>query len=281
MTYVKRGPNEPVPYDSDLTVGIVGTGEIGGAMVERMRDVSVPVVAFARRPEARDHLASIGVDLVDSLADLGSRCDIVIVCVFTDAQVSEVALDGLLASMRPGSVLVSHTTGSPSTYERLAAAAPNGVHIVDAPVSGAPSAARAGNITLLVGGDDDAVARITPVLDTYASPVIHAGPLGRGQQVKLINNLLFAANVQVAVAAAHLGEGFGFEPAPLATILGVCSGASFATGLISAMGSLDTLVSGLGPFLGKDIAVVEAVSAELGLDLGILGDVVRNGPFGR
>lgn len=281
MTHTKRGPNEPVPYDGGLTVGIVGTGEIGGAMAERMRDVGVPLLAFARRAEARAHLESIGIDLVDSLGELGARCDIVIVCVFTDAQVSEVALDGLLASMRPGSVLVSHTTGSPSTYERLAAAAPEGVHIVDAPVSGAPSAARAGNITLLVGGDDETVARITPVLDTYASPVIHAGRLGQGQQVKLINNLLFAANVQLAVAACQLGEGFGFDPASLASILGVCSGASYATGLVSAMGSLETLVSGLGPFLGKDIAVVEAVSAELGLDLAILGDVVRNGPFGH
>ena len=281
MTLTKRGPNEPVPYESDLVVGIVGTGEIGGAMAERMRDLGVPLIAFARRPEARAHLASIGVDIVDSLGDLGARCDVVIVCVFTDAQVSEVALDGLLSAMRPGSVLVSHTTGSPSTYERLAAAAPAGVHIVDAPVSGAPSAARAGNITLLVGGDDAAVAKITPVLRTYASPVIHAGALGRGQQVKLVNNLLFAANVQLAVAAARFGEGFGFEPAELASILGVCSGASYATGLVSAMGSLETLVTGLGPFLDKDIAVVEAVSAELGLDLGILGDVVRNGRSGH
>ena len=270
------------PRRDDLpAVGIVGTGEIGGAMVERMRELGIPVTAYARRSEVKTRLSELGVTVVDGLEEVAQRGDVVLAVLFTDEQLVEVAGGdgGLLAAMRPGSVLVSHTTGSPSTLDRLSSGAPAGVGIVDAPVSGSPASARAGHITLLVGGEQQHVDYVRPVLGSYGSPVIHVGGPGRGMWVKLLNNLLFAGNVQLAVTICRLGEGLGFDAAGLANVMAQCSGASFATGLIGMHPSLDEFVRSLGPFLGKDIAVAERVVDELGLDLGVVGSVLAEGPF--
>ena len=96
------------------------------------------------------------------------------------------------AAMAPGAVLVIHTTGSPRTAETIAA---RGIDVVDAPVSGGPHDIAAGHVTLFVGGDDDAVARVKPVLSAYGDPILHVGRTGAGQLVKLVNNTLFAAQI--------------------------------------------------------------------------------------
>ena len=128
------------------------------------------------------------------------------VCVFTDDQVREVAPD-LIAAMPRGSVLVLHTTGSPRTAESLAAdAAAHGVDVVDAPVSGGPHDIAAGRVTLWVGGTDEALERARPALSAYGDPVLHVGPIGSGQKVKLVNNTLFAAQIGLVAEAARLGE---------------------------------------------------------------------------
>ena len=155
---------------------------------------------------------------VTQLADVGDRADVVIVCVFTDEQVREVCLEGdLLAGMAPGAVLLIHTTGSPRTAESIAAA--RGIDVLDAPVSGGPHDIAAGQLTLFVGGDDDALARVKPVLRAYADPVLHVGRTGAGQLVKLVNNTLFAAQIGLVAEGVRLGSRLGIsEPALLAAL---------------------------------------------------------------
>jgi NAD binding domain of 6-phosphogluconate dehydrogenase len=89
---------------------------------------------------------------------------------------------------------VVHTTGSPRTVETIAVrAAPHDIDVVDSPVSGGPHNAAARALTAFVGGAEEAVARVRPVLSCYRDPVLHVGPLGDGPKVKLVNNALFAA----------------------------------------------------------------------------------------
>ncbi len=108
--------------------------------------------------------------------------------------------------MPSGSALVLHTTGSPRTVEAVAErAASHDVNVVDAPVSGGPHNAAAGELTLFVGGADDAVAHVRPVLSCYGDPILHVGPLGAGQKVKLVNNALFAAQIGLLANAVELG----------------------------------------------------------------------------
>ncbi len=102
--------------------------------------------------------------------------------------------------MAPGSVVVVKTTGSPRTVEAIARPGRRtpGVGVVDAPGSGGPAQVADGTLTVFVGGDDADVERCRPVFDAYASHVVHFGALGAGQTVKLLNNLLFGAHVELA-----------------------------------------------------------------------------------
>jgi len=122
---------------------------------------------------------------------------------------------GLADAMEPGSVIVVHTTGSPRTVEAIDARVRSGrVDVVDAPGSGGPARVADGTLTPLLGGADAPVARCLPLFAAYAAQVVHFGSLGAGQHVKLLNNLLFGANLELAIEAARLSEAFGIDRLP-------------------------------------------------------------------
>jgi 3-hydroxyisobutyrate dehydrogenase-like beta-hydroxyacid dehydrogenase len=99
---------------------------------------------------------------------------------------------------------VLHTTGSPRTAQAIAArATPRGIGVVDCPVSGGPHDIAAGHVTLLAGGDGADIDRVRPVLAAYGDPMLHVGPLGAGQGVKLVNNAVFAANIGLLAEAVR------------------------------------------------------------------------------
>lgn len=257
-------------------VGIVGTGEMGRPVIDRLLAAGFTVTAYARRADVRDELAASGVGLADSPAALGATCDVVLVYVFADEQVRTVALDdGLLAAMRPGSVLVVHTTGSPATARALAAAAPRGVGVLDAAGSGGPADVAAGRLNLFVGGDAAHLERCRPVFEAYSSAITHFGPVGAGQTVKLLNNLLFGSHIQLALDACRIAADAGIDGAHLARVLHTCSGQSYSLDLVATMGSADALLDAAGRFVHKDVVVARAVAAEIGASLGTFGPVTE------
>lgn len=258
-----------------LRVGIIGTGEMGRPVVTRLQGAGFDVAAFARREETRAELAAAGVTVVDSPAELGRDRDAVLVYVYTDPQVREVALDdGLLDAMAPGSVLIVPTTSSPQTMEALAGAgAAKGVHIVDAPGSGGPPKIAEGILPLFVGGSDEAVERARPVLESYSHRVNHVGPLGSGQKVKLLNNLLFGSHVELAAEAARLAEAMGLDAVDVAQALDGCSGHSNAVSMLASSGSAAGMINGAGRFIHKDVLVAKELAADLGADLGSFSEV--------
>ncbi|MDT5127914.1 MAG: hypothetical protein QOH54_3558, partial [Mycobacterium sp.] len=211
-----------------MTVGFLGAGQLGEPMVERLLGAGHNVLVHARRAEARGRLEAKGAVLAASVADLAAGSDILISCLFSDAQLCETGLgpDGFIANAKPGSIFVSHTTGNLSTLEALQAGSETASSILDAPVSGTADDIAAGTLTVLLGGAGDAVAAVTPVLAAYADPVVPTGPLGSALAIKLINNLLFAANAQLLASATQLGEQLGVEPDVLLSALQVCSAGS-------------------------------------------------------
>jgi len=148
--------------------------------------------------------------------------------------------------------------------------------VVDAPGSGGPLQAAAGTLTLFAGGTADHVQRCRPVFAAYASTAVHFGPLGAGQKVKLLNNLLFGAHLQLALEATRVAEAFGIDVALMARTLGDCSGGSYAVDLVAAMGSAEALVRAAAPFVRKDVQVARQVAAELGAPLGHFDAVTRS-----
>jgi 3-hydroxyisobutyrate dehydrogenase-like beta-hydroxyacid dehydrogenase len=195
-----------------------------GRLVAAGHDVNV----LGRSDEKRSAIAELGAEPVDEIAAVGAAADVVLICVFTDEQVREICLtDSLTAAMPSGSTLALHTTGSPHTVETIAErAARHDVGVVDAPVSGGPHNAAAGELTLFVGGADDTVAHVRPVLSCYGDPILHVGPLGAGQKVKLINNALFAAHIGLLANSVELAARLGVEESALLTALPHGSAAS-------------------------------------------------------
>jgi 3-hydroxyisobutyrate dehydrogenase-like beta-hydroxyacid dehydrogenase len=263
------------------TVGFLGAGQLGEPMVERLLGAGHDVVVHARREEARRRLAAKGAAMADSVADLARVSDVLISCLFSDAQLRESGFGpaGFIANAKPGAVFVSHTTGTLSTLEALRDSSPSAPVILDAPVSGTADDIAAGTLTVLIGGPSDAVAAVTPILAAYADPVLATGALGSALALKLINNVLFAANAQLLAAATQLGEQLGVEPTVLLSTLQVCSASSHAAAHAHRIGGMDRFAELAGPFLRKDIAACREAAAEAGVELGLLGTAVREGPL--
>lgn len=250
-----------------MNIGMAGLGEMGMPMLERLRAAGHDVSFRARRPEADRHAESLGARAAVDFAD----CDAVIVCVYSDDQVRE-AGPGIIAGMRPGSTLVNHTTGSPGTATFLAeTAAARGVRVLDAALSGGPADIRAGQLTLLVGGDEAALADVRPALASYADPILHVGDLGDGQRVKLVNNALFAAQVGLVAEAERVATGLGINGSKALEAIQHCSADSRVLRTVLTLGSAARMQELAGKFIRKDVAVVEQVARELGVELGRLG----------
>jgi len=250
-------------------------------MVDRLLGAGRDVVAYARREEIRRRLEAKGAATADSVADLARGSDVLISCLFSDAQLREAGFgaDGFITNAKPGAVFVSHTTGTLSTLEALRDSSPLAPVILDAPVSGTADDIAAGTLTVLIGGPSDAVTAVTPILAAYADPVVATGALGSALALKLINNLLFAANAQLLGAATQLGGKLGVEPSVLLSTLQVCSARSHAAEQAQRVGGLDRFEELAGPFLRKDIAACREAVAEAGVELGLLGKAVREGPL--
>lgn len=259
------------PVGADVVVAMVGLGEMGMPMLTRLRAAGHEVHVSARRPEVIEAARALGAVAEPTVAAAATAADVAIVCVYSDDQVREVALgpDGFVEHLRPGAVLCNHTTGRPSTGRALlAAAGARGVDVLDCALSGGPADILAGNLTLLIGGDPTVIERVTPVLASYSSPILHVGEVGDGQKVKLLNNALFGAHVALAVQIERTAQELGLEPALVLPAIHECSGDSYALGAALGLGSASRLVELAGRFVRKDVAVCVEVAEELGADLG-------------
>jgi 3-hydroxyisobutyrate dehydrogenase-like beta-hydroxyacid dehydrogenase len=133
-----------------LRVGFVGAGRMGFPMVERLAAAGHDLVVYARRPEAAANLDRLGVRRTSELTEAAAAADVLLVCVFSDAQLTEVA-GPLAAALPDGAVFASHVTGRASVLRSLADRCP-AIQVVDAPVSGGPGEISAGCLTVLLGG---------------------------------------------------------------------------------------------------------------------------------
>jgi 3-hydroxyisobutyrate dehydrogenase-like beta-hydroxyacid dehydrogenase len=270
------------PAATAQTVGFIGAGQLGEPTVERLLDANQHVVLFARRPEVADRLSDRGADIAPSVHAVAALSDLLVLFLFSDEQLRAVALGdaGAIGAMRSGTVLLVHTTASVATMEALAAAAAGrGIQVVDAPVSGTAEDIRAGRLTVLLGGADDAVARSAELVRAYADPVLPVGPFGSAMKVKLVNNILFAATVQLAADAARLSGQLGVDPMQAFGALLSCSSASKAMLHMKAAGDVEAFGRQVAHYLRKDVAACADAAAQLSVDLGLLGDIARDGPL--
>jgi 3-hydroxyisobutyrate dehydrogenase-like beta-hydroxyacid dehydrogenase len=246
-----------------MRVGFIGLGDMGGAMAQRIIDAGFTTVLWARRPEALAPFEGERVETADTPADLAARADLVCVCVWTDDDVREVlgGDQGVLVGCRPGTVIAIHSTVAPATCRELAAeAAEHDVAVLDVPVSGGRDVALAGNLAVAMGGDEETAERCRPVFETFGDPVLHVGPVGAAQAVKLVNNALLAANLAVADDALTVGAALGIKPEAMQQLLRSGSGRSYALDVVIGARGSPEIRAAARPALEKDVHALSAAA---------------------
>src|ERR1700744_6521772 len=166
-----------------VRLGYIGLGNMGSPMATKMTEWPGGVTVYDIRTEAMTPLAEKGAGLADSVADLAAA-DIIHIPVLNDGQVRE-SVGELAAHAKPGTAIAIHSTISDTTAVELAAELkPQGIHLVEPPVSGGAAAAAKGELATMVGAEREVYERIKPAFKHWASLVIHAGEAGAGTRMK-------------------------------------------------------------------------------------------------
>lgn len=191
-----------------MKVAFIGLGVMGYPMAGHVLRAGLEICVFNRNAaRAEQWCAEYGGDMAPTPAEAAKNADVVLVCVGNDDDVRAVVLgeSGVLSAMKPGAILVDHTTASADLARELAGAArQQGKQFLDAPVSGGQAGAENGALTVMIGGDPSTYDLAKPVIDCYSRFSKLLGPAGHGQLAKMVNQICIAGVVQ------GLAEGLNF-----------------------------------------------------------------------
>jgi 3-hydroxyisobutyrate dehydrogenase-like beta-hydroxyacid dehydrogenase len=267
-----------------VKLGYIGLGNMGAPMAKRLVDWPGGVTVFDVRAEAMTPLAEVGATLADSVADVATA-DIISVTVLNDEQVREVVGE-LAANAKPGTVIAIHSTISPDTAVELAAELkPQGIHVVDAPVSGGGGAAEKGELATMVGAEREVYERIKPAFKQWASMVVHAGEPGAGTRMKLARNMLTFTSYAAACEAMKLAEEAGISLQQLGRVVRHTDAQSGGPGAVIVRENMQPLEPDnflYGPLahardLGeKDLSLALALGEAVGVDLPMAEMALKN-----
>lgn len=209
-------------------IGFVGLGIMGHAMALNLIDAGFDVVVWNRTASKADDLVAAGAASVHSPAEVASRCDVVMVCVSDTPDVEAVVFGaaGIAETLRPGGLVIDHSTISPDATKRFAEKIVElGGHWLDAPISGGSEGAANGTLSIMIGGETTQVDRATPYLTAIGTTITHVGSTGAGQLVKAVNQILVVGNQLAVSEALLLAEAGGLDlRATLAAIEGGAAG---------------------------------------------------------
>jgi 3-hydroxyisobutyrate dehydrogenase len=193
-----------------MKTAFIGLGVMGFPMAGHLKAAGHDVTVFNRSPDkAARWVEKHGGASAPTIAEAVVGAELVVLCVGNDDDVRGVVAQ-VLPAMVEGGVIVDHTTTSATVAREMdAAAGAVGRRFVDAPVSGGQAGAESGQLTIMVGGDEAAYARVEPVLDAYAKAIRHMGPSGAGQLTKMCNQIAIAGVVQGVAEALHFAKRAG------------------------------------------------------------------------
>jgi 3-hydroxyisobutyrate dehydrogenase-like beta-hydroxyacid dehydrogenase len=196
-------------------VGFVGLGLMGQGMARNILTKGWPLTVLAHRSRtAVEALVAEGAGEAQSPRALAEMSDVVVLCVTGSPEVSAVVEgpEGLAAAGRP-LVIIDCSTSDPSQTLALAERVrPSGITLIDAPLGRTPKDAAAGTLDVMVGGTEDVIGRVRPILDAFAGRVVHTGPVGTGHTMKLLNNFLSMGYAALYAEALALGAKAGLTP---------------------------------------------------------------------
>lgn len=249
------------------TIGLIGPGRMGLAMIKHLIAHDYPVVATDVSAEQIKKAIDAGATAADDAAEIGKQCSYAIVAVGFDAETRAVTTGekGLIQTMAPGSVIAICSTASPEAVREIdAAAREKGIDVFDAPICRGRWSADDGTLLALVGGTGEVVARSTPIFETFCSDIAHLGGVGHGQFGKAMNNFLMWINGIGLIEAGRLAEDFGADLVKLRDALLISSGKS------AALEDWDRMTF---TWALKDMQIMAEVADKAGLSLPLSGAV--------
>ena len=211
-------------------VCFVGIGNMGWPMAARLVRAGLEVaVTDAVAGRAQTFADQVGGRVVARLPDATKEADVLITMLPTSAHVVSV-VDEILPGLSSGKILVDMSSGAPAATQKIARdLATIGVPVVDAPVSGGVSRAVTGELAIMTGGDAAALDRVDPLLRAMGTTIHRIGPVGAGQAMKALNNLVSAGGFLMAVEALVIGQQFGLDPSVMTDVLNASTGMNNST----------------------------------------------------
>ncbi len=262
------------------TVGVVGLGNMGLGMAATLARKGFRVLGYDLSETRGAPAEAAGVTFVPVLNDVLLRADALVFSLpyARDVEAVATAEGGLLTRGDRKVVVIDTSTSDPGTTRRLAARLAEAGHaLLDAPVSGGPSGAAEGTLTMMVGGAEEDYALARPVLAAMSSRAPHVGPSGAGNIVKLVNNLLVAAHLVTTGEALRLSEAAGLSAEEAVAVVNTATGRSAISEVMVPRWVLSgTFDSGFAAgLMRKDVRLALELAAESGVDLPLSSHVAQ------
>ncbi|XP_054750759.1 3-hydroxyisobutyrate dehydrogenase, mitochondrial-like [Lytechinus pictus] len=268
-------------------VGFIGLGNMGAHMAKNLINKGYPVVVNDVYPEAVADLADLGAQVGDTPADVAQKADRIITMLPSSPNVLEVYTgeNGILSSVKPGTLLIDSSTIDPQVSKDVAAIAEKkGATFMDAPVSGGVNAARDGMLTFMVGGKTEEFVAAEELLLNMGKKVWHTGAVGTGEAAKICNNMLLAISMIGVSEVMNLGTRLGLDKKILADILSTSTGRCWSVdtynpvpGVIEGVPSSNNYQGGFGTALmAKDLGLsnAAAINTKSPIPLGSLSNQI-------
>lgn len=258
---------------ASATVGFVGVGNMGRRMAANLAKAGFPLVIRDADPGVQQRFLAGHGGEPGTAAQSFASAGVVVTMLPDGAAVREAVLGwdgGIAAALGPGAVVLDMSSSDPVGTQALAGdLAPLGVRLIDAPVSGGITRAESGTLSLMVGGqDEDAFARVRPVLETVGERIFRTGPLGSGHAMKALNNFLGASAYTTAAEALAIGHEFGLDPRVMLDVINTSTGRSFNTEVVLKE---DVITGRYGTgfalgLLAKDVGIAATLAEAVGVD---------------
>lgn len=249
-------------------VGWVGLGIMGAPLAGHLLRAGYSLTVTTRTRERAAEVEAAGGQWAESPAEVAAASDIVFTMVGYPNEVREV-VSGVLAGAHAGMCLVDLSTSEPAlAVELCERARTRGVAVLDAPVTGGEIGARSGRLSVMVGGDPEALERVRPLLDTFSTKVVHQGPAGSGQHAKMVNQILVASSMIGMAEGLRYAQSAGLDPrAVLESVSSGAAGSWTLTNLAPRVLDGDFAAGFLVEHFVKDLGIALAECDRMGIHL--------------
>ncbi len=214
-----------------MKIGFIGLGVMGKRMAKRFHDEGYNIKVFDVMKAALDEFKKLGVKTGSSPGDVAAETDVIFMSLPNSQVVTNVVVgkDGILSKARQGTIIVDLSSITPKAIKDIyKKTISKGVEVLDAPVSGGSAGAKAGTLTIMVGGKKKVLEKVEHLLKVIGKTIYHVGDVGAGDSVKLVNNLLLGANMVAVAEALVLGVKAGLNPEIIFDVITNSSGNSYA-----------------------------------------------------